>query len=257
MEKVWNVKKLKNIKFNKPVLVEGLPGIGNVGKIAVDFIIETLGAKKIYEIYSDTFPNCVFVNEKGVAELPRVEVYHKKLKENDLLLVSGDAQPIDERGCYDFCDKLLELFQNNKGKEIISLAGLGMKDIPKSPRIYCAGTDKEILQKYKTQGVNNSAGMVGPIVGVSGLLIGLAKKRGLKGATLLVETLGHPTYLGIKEARELLKVINKTLKLGLDMNSLNQEVKIIEKEIKERIDKSVAIKEDKRKAKKETLNYIG
>ena len=149
MENTFNVKKMKTPGFKKPILVEGLPGMGNVGKIAVDFIIETLEAKKIYEIYSDNFPNCVFVNEKGYVELPKVEIFHKKLRDNDLFLVSGDAQPGDEKSCYDFCEKLLDLFQTSRGKEVITLGGIGLKEIPKQPKVYCAGTDKETLQKYK------------------------------------------------------------------------------------------------------------
>ena len=33
------IKFLNNLKFNKPILIEGLPGMGNVGKIAIDFMI--------------------------------------------------------------------------------------------------------------------------------------------------------------------------------------------------------------------------
>ena len=232
MDGFWNIKKTGNMRVaDNTLLLEGLPGIGNVGKITVDFIIETLNAKKIYEIYSNSFPNCVFVNEKGLTELPKVEIYHKKLKNNELFLVSGDVQPVDEKECYEFCEKLLELFQKNKGTEIITLGGIGMREMPKSPKVYCAGTDKGIIDKYKKEGAGDAAGMVGPIVGVSGVLLGMAKMKGMKGATLLVETLGHPTYLGIKEARELLKIIHKLLKFGLDMDSINNEVTLIETEV--------------------------
>ena len=57
----WKIKRLGKVKIKNPILIEGLPGIGNVGKIAVDFIIENLNAKKIFEIYSYSFPS-VFVN---------------------------------------------------------------------------------------------------------------------------------------------------------------------------------------------------
>ena len=50
MKQMWEVtQEIKTVpRLNKPVFIEGLPGIGNVGKIAVDFLIEELGAKKIY-----------------------------------------------------------------------------------------------------------------------------------------------------------------------------------------------------------------
>ncbi len=256
MKRSFNVTKLENLKFNKPVMIEGLPGMGNVGKIAVDFIIESLEAKKIFEINSYAFANCVFVDDNGIAELPKVEVYYKKIKTNDLFLVSGDVQPIDERGCYEFCDDLLDLFQDCGGKEVVSLGGMGLEESPKKSNVYCVGSDKKVINDWKVNGVKTAGGIIGPVIGVSGLLVGLAKKRGLKGATLLAETYGHPTYLGIKEAREILKILNSKFKLKLDMQALDKEVKFIEKEIKEKVEKIVAIQEGKEK-KKEVTNYIG
>ena len=257
MNKKWIIKRLKNLKFNEPVLIEGLPGIGNVAKITIDFIIESLKAEKVYEISSSGFPNFVFVNEKGITELPKVEVYYKRVKGKDFFLVSGDVQPVDEESSYEFCDTLLDIFQEYKGKEVITLGGIGLEEPPKTPRVYCSGTDKKTIEDFRLDGIKSAEGVVGPIIGVSGLLLGLAKNRGLKGAVLLVETLGVPTYLGVKEARELLKVLNKKFKLGLNMQYLNKEITIIESEVKHKLDKFVAREEKKVKMKKDVTNYIG
>ena len=209
------IKKIKDKKINNPILLEGLPGMGNVGKITVDFIIQTLEADKVYEIYSDNFPSCVFLNEEGIAELPKIEIYHKKTKGNkDILMLTGDVQPSDERGCYEFCETVLELFKKYKGKEIITLGGIGMKDAVKNPKVYYTGTSKESLKKYKLENVKQPLGLIGPIVGVSGLLLGLGKKKGIDGTIFLVETSVNPAHLGIKEAKELLAILNKILKLG-------------------------------------------
>ena len=56
----------KTPKLNMPIFIEGLPGIGNVGKIAVDFLIDELKAKKLYEITSYAFPHSVFLNEDNL-----------------------------------------------------------------------------------------------------------------------------------------------------------------------------------------------
>ena len=83
-------------KLRNPVLVEGLPGIGNVGKVATDFLIDQLNAKVIYEFRGSSIPNSAFVNEKSLVELPGIEIYLKSLPDRDLLLLSGDVQPITE-----------------------------------------------------------------------------------------------------------------------------------------------------------------
>lgn len=55
MEFVSIKKKGKTPKLTNPLLIEGLPGIGNVGKLAVEHLIDTINAKKFAEIYSKDF----------------------------------------------------------------------------------------------------------------------------------------------------------------------------------------------------------
>ena len=111
MSNDWEVTREAKIpKLTNPVFVEGLPGIGNVGKIAVDFLIEEMKAKKIYSFFSHKFPHSVFVNEENLVEMPKIEIYYKKFRDKnkrDLLLLTGDIQPIDEESCYSFCEEVL------------------------------------------------------------------------------------------------------------------------------------------------------
>jgi len=234
----WQIDHIgKKPKLNHPILIEGLPGIGNVGKVAVDFLIDELKAIKIYEITSYTFPHSVFVNEDNLVELPMIEVFYKKFdgKKQDLILLGGDVQPVDEIGSYEFSEKMLDITEQFKGKEVITLGGIGLAEVPKKPKVYCTGNNKKIIQKYKNGMVNDKLyGVVGPIVGVSGLLVGLAKRRNIDAISFLAETYGHPMYLGIKGSIEILKVLDKKLNLKINMNRLNKEIKEIESDILER-----------------------
>lgn len=230
----WKIAQLGKIpKLKKPVFIEGLPGIGNVGKVTVDFLIDELKAKKLYEITSYTFPHSVFVNEDNLIELPIVEIFYKQFSnKRDLLLLGGDVQPIDEVSSYEFSEKILDLAQKFNVKEVITLGGIGLTDIPKKPKVYCTANTKKIIDRYKNELVSNKLyGVVGPIVGVSGLLLGLASKRNIEAISFLAETYGHPMYLGIKGAKEILKVLNKSLNLNIDVNRLDREIKDIESEI--------------------------
>src|SRR3989344_5571238 len=134
----WNIKQIGKLpKLHNAILIEGLPGIGNVGKVVVDFLIDELKAKKIYEITSYTFPHSVFVNEDNLVELPVVEVFHRQIKKRDLVLLGGDVQPIDEISSYEFSDKILDLAQKFDTREIITLGGIGLSAIQKTPKVYC------------------------------------------------------------------------------------------------------------------------
>ncbi|MEM4055454.1 MAG: PAC2 family protein, partial [Thermoplasmatales archaeon] len=41
------IRLVEDVKLKNSVLLVGLPGIGNVGKISADFLIENLKAKKL------------------------------------------------------------------------------------------------------------------------------------------------------------------------------------------------------------------
>jgi len=263
---MWEITKtVKKIpKLRKPILIEGLPGIGNVGKVAVDFIIEELKAKKIYDIFSYTFPHSVFVNEENLVSLPQISLYYKKFKNkrNDLLLLAGDIQPTDEVASYEFTEKILDIFEKLNGKEVITLGGIGLSTAPKKPKIYCTGNSKEIIKKYKN-GIKLDEklyGVVGPIIGVSGLLLGMAEKRNIKAISFLAETLGHPLYLGINGSREIIKILDKKLELKVDIKKLEKEIDEAESEMMKitkgltDVSKQTALKKIKNKF---DLSYIG
>jgi uncharacterized protein (TIGR00162 family) len=262
----WKIKQFgKKPKLKDAILIEGLPGIGNVGKVAVDFMIDELKAVKLYELFSYTFPHSVFVNENNLIELPAIEIYYKKMKNGpDLLLLAGDVQPIDEVSCYEFSEEILNILEDLKGKEVITLGGIGLESVPKKPKIFCTGNSQAIVDKYKKGTAVNEKlhGIVGPIVGVSGLLLGLAQKRKIQAIAFLAETYGHPMYLGVKGAREILKILTKKLNLGIDLKDLDKEIKELEKEIVKKTDelsevsKQAAIKKVKGRFGEET-SYIG
>ena len=262
----WKIRQFGKIpKLNRPIFIEGLPGIGNVGKIAIDFLIDEIKATKIYEINSYTFPHSVFVNEDNLVELPIIEVFCKTFdgKRSDLILLGGDVQPIDEVSCYEFSDITLDLLEKMGCKELITLGGIGLNEIPKKPKIYCTGNSKKAVGKYKSSLIQtNLYGVVGPIVGVSGLLLGLASRRNMDAVSFLAETYGHPIYLGIKGAKELLKVIDTKFKLNLDINKLDREIKDIESELIKKteqiseISKQIALKKLQKRIGKD-VDYIG
>ncbi|MBU0628991.1 MAG: PAC2 family protein [Nanoarchaeota archaeon] len=257
----WRIEQIgKKPKLHNPVFLEGLPGIGNVGKVAIDFIVDELKAEKLYEITSNTFPHSVFVKEDNLIELPKVEIFYKKLAGNDLLILGGDVQPIDEISSYDFSEKILDIVSEFDVKEIITLGGIGLGEIPKKPKVYCTGNSLDLIKKYKDKNVQDKLyGVVGPIVGVSGLLLGLAARRKIKAVALLAETYGHPMYLGVKGVREILKVLNSKLHLGIKVDKLEKEIDYIEKQIIKRKEELSNVPQEGalKRTKKGETSYIG
>ncbi len=233
MGKLWEVTAETRAipKLQDPILIEGLPGIGNVGKIAVDFMVGELKAKRLYSFFSYRFPHSVFVNSKNLVDMPRLEIYYKQLgkgnKKLDLLFLVGDIQPIDEESCYEFCDEVLKIALQHRCRHIITTGGIGLQQIPDKPKVYCTANDAKLLAEYKKKSLlaeEDIFGVVSPIIGVSGILLGLGKKRGVKGISLLAETFGHPLYLGVKGAKEILQLLEKKFSLGVNLKKISKDI---------------------------------
>jgi len=86
--------------LDNPILVEGLPGVGNVGKLAAEHLLDQLKATKFADIYSVHFPPQVVLNDEGVVKLVNNELYYSKSdgKHPDLILMVGDYQGLTPGG---------------------------------------------------------------------------------------------------------------------------------------------------------------
>lgn len=258
MEWVFSQVPDRRPKLDDPILIEGLPGIGNAGKIAVDFLVEKLKAKKLYNVFSYYLPHSVFVNEDNLVELPKIELYYKKSKNNrDMLFLVGDTQPVDEPSCYAFCRKVLSVVSEYGCKEVMTLGGIGLKELNEDPRLYITGTSKEIVKKYSTDNVlTDLYGTVGPIVGVSGILVALSRLKGQEGIAILGETLAHPMFVGIKTSKVMLSYISKVVGFRISLKELDSEIEHLEKELKA-VGELEEIQKTSHEKKQSFSNYIG
>ncbi len=231
-DELWKVTNHKKVDLQNTVFIEGLPGIGNVGKVVVDYLIEKSKATLVTSFFSYTLPNSVFVNEDNLVELPKIEVYHAKIAKKDFLFMTGDVQPTDEVSSYLFCEVILKQIRKEWGvKHIITLGGIGLQEAPNTPRVYCTGNNKKFLEKIVQNGADKEVyGVVGPIIGVSGLLLGLSQKYKIPAVALLAETLGHPMYLGLRGAKATLMLLKKIYDFTISFDDLDVEIEQIEKQ---------------------------
>ncbi len=254
---MWETKTYKQKKLKRPVLIEGLPGIANVGKIVADYLVDQFEAEKIMGFSSYDLPNSVFVNEDGLVELPKIELFHKKINGKDYLFLCGDVQPNNEKSSYLFTEKILSTAKKYGCTEIVTLGGIGLAEVPEKPKVYCTANKKEFLQKFKKCGASSNVyGIVGPIIGVSGLLVGMSKKEKISSAALLAETYGHPMFLGLQSAKETLRVLSKAYNLKINYREINKEIKLFQKEMKGE-DISHEKSSMQRLKKMKEISYIG
>ena len=251
------VKKTSKIKPKKPIMIVGLPGTGNVSRIVLDYLIKTTKAKKYIEIFSNTFPNSVFVESDSTVRLPSVSVYYVSKSKKDFLFVTGDMQPLEEQKSYKLSKFLIDLAKKENAKEIITIGGIGLNKLPEKPKVHCIASDLIHLKNLKEVGITDGNKTVGFVVGVSGVILGLSKLEKIKAVSFLGETHNHPAHFGIKTALPVLKSLSKYTKININLKSIESEINKMEKQIKK---KSIAKKEIAKAMKKVDvggLRYIG
>jgi len=215
------IREFTEIHPNNPILIEGLPGLGLVGKIALRYLIKQLKAKKIAYLYSPHFPYFVLVNKKGNVRLLRgAFYYYQNPKGNDILLFTGDSQSQTIEGQYEIADRMLDFSEKHGVKTIATIGGYRMEPKEK-PKVFIAATSQEVLNKALQGGATLSASG-SPIVGTAGLILGLAKFKKIDALCLLGETRGY--LPDPQAAKSVLEVLTSTFNFDLDLAGLNEEI---------------------------------
>ncbi len=245
-------------KMKDPILVAGLPGVGNVGRVAIGYLIHELKAKKFADLYSPYFYPFVMIHNDVLHTL-RNEFYYYKGKK-DIIFLIGDCQTYDPKGHYEVVGKILDFARSFGCKEIITMGGFATGKISEKPKVLGAVTDPGMLKKYKKYNINfKISDQVGTIVGASGLLAGLGSKlHKMKGLCLLGETSGFPIFTDPNAAESVLEVLQKILNTGVDLSKLKEKVKEMYSFIK-RLEElqQQAVTQLKEKKGPEELRYIG
>ncbi|MFQ5819121.1 MAG: PAC2 family protein [Candidatus Heimdallarchaeota archaeon] len=218
------IKEIDAIPLKDGVLVQGLPGMGFVGHLAVNFLIDELKAKEVARIYSSYFPPIVRLAEDGIGRLTRAELY-AVLTEPNLLLFTGDTQPID-LGIIQTMNTILDYAEKLGCTTVIALGGLRSPEGPEVAAFAYTEETKAYLQQKELEILTG-----GEVTGAVGVLTAVAAERGLTAYGLLGKiSLTGPDPVA---AKNVLKVIQNTLgfQLHLDIAKLDEKIeKALERE---------------------------
>lgn len=243
----------KRPRLTNPILIGGLPGIGNVGKIAAEYLVEKLKMERLADVFSQYLPPQVFIDDDGVVKLARNSLYYKKIAgKSDLLVLVGDFQGTTQEGQYEISHFILELAKKLNVSFVYTLGGYSTGKIVETPRVLGAVTNTEILETLQDNGVVFPKGEPGGgIVGSAGVMLGLGKEVfSLNGACLMGETSGY--FADPKGAKEIVRVLKGILGLKIDLSDLEERSKQIE-QITEKMQEDVQSKV----TQKDDLGYFG
>jgi len=234
-----------------PVLVEGLPGVGHVGKLAAEHLVEERDGELVRRVYSTHFPPQVSV-EDGLTQLACAEIHAVETDGQDLLVLTGDHQAQDTVGHYGLADEFLTLADELGAERVFALGGVPTGELIEEYDVVGATTSEAQRDELEDAGVEfRGDEPAGGIVGVSGLLLGLGERRDVPAACLMGETSGY--LVDPKSAQAVLEVLQGVLNFEIDYTSLEDRAE----EMEEVVRKIQEMEQGSPAATDEDLRYIG
>lgn len=209
----------ESVSFDEPFLVEGLPGVGLVGKIATDHLIEEFSMTHYASVHCDGLPRIGVYREDDDELKPPVRIYADP--ERDLLALQSEV-PVSGSGAPNFAACVTGWLEE-RGVTPLYLSGRpAEKD--GSPAVYgvATGEASEHLDR---------AGIVPPretgfISGPTGALLNRAIETGFDSLGLIVES--DPQFPDPEAARALIQnAVGPILGIEVDVEQLVEQAETI------------------------------
>lgn len=252
------IRYVRNAELVDPVMVACWPGIGNIGLIAVDTLRRSLQAEELayLEPWDFFYPNKVVIRDGEIMELgfPGSEFFFKRTATRDIIIFTGEEQPAEggrvyaEGGkAYTMANMVMDVAQKYGCKRVYT-SGAAVAPIHHTTRsrVWAVPNTASMVAEFKQYSntvfmseVEGREGQ-GNITGLNGLLLGVAKRRGIEAVCLMGEI---PVYLqGFpfvypKGSRSVLEVLTQALGVSIDMSEINRLADQNEKELTALYDK--------------------
>jgi uncharacterized protein (TIGR00162 family) len=213
------VNRLEGRTFRSPLLIAGFPGIANVGRVSAEFLIQELKGKLFLELYSSYLPEWVIREGDEISPF-RIKLYRAKMGGKNLILATSDAQALSPFGQYQLSHQILEAVKEYGVNTVITMAAYVLPPHERKKGVFAAATNPGAFKKFWEKGAVALDG--GMIVGMNGLLVGLAGLRGWEGICLMGTT--HGGMLDLEASSQILHLLSEVYGLDLRVENLERYV---------------------------------
>jgi len=214
--------------FNNVVFIEGLPGVGNVGKIAADFLAYKLDGQRLASILFSELPAQVMIDNDNHPYAVNVELwYAKDVNGKDVIFLLGDNQPASGQGQFKLCKYIFDKIIQYDPQVILTLGGFGLGEIVTDPHVLGAVNEPKLKSKLEKIGVEFRPGEPqGGIIGAAAMFVAFANEYEIDAACLMGETSGF--LVDHKSAKRVVDVLCKFLGVEVDTSEMQENIEQID-----------------------------
>lgn len=233
-------------ELKEPLVILGFAGAGLVGGIAVSYIIDQLGMKKIAHVRSKYMPPAVVFMD-GKLRHP-FRIYSD---DGGKLTAVVCEVPLRSDGSYPIATTLLDWAEEENAAELVILEGAPVRGLPKKRKSFFAAEPEKRTQ-YEEQGVTMlSAGI---IRGLAGSILNECLTRKITGVAFMVPAISFMP--DPKGAAVLIETLNRIYSLDVDTEDLMERAEEIKQKLKEVAERRRRMKKAEEKRGMPESSYI-
>lgn len=252
---------LEKPKVKNGLFIQGLLGVGQIGMLAARQLIDSLGARKIANVYSSyflypgvTLPGIIY-DEAGSVDLEKNEIFFDE--KNGIFILTGIYQGTIPESYYSMANAIMDFCDEAGVDTIYTIGGYGTGKNEENPRVLGIIADDKlsgVLEKHDVGLLRAPAASIGA-TGLAGILIPYGHKNGLKCISFLGETEG--SYPDAKAAKRCLQKVAEVIGIEVVTDKLDEEIDALEKEFKKIESYTKKMQEMSVGKDEERLHYIG
>ena len=204
------IKLLSKPNLNNPAFILGLSDEYGISEVVVQTLIEHTRSEKFAEFYSPYFPDYIDIDETGLCNLPKLELYASEKYMPNTVIISGEVRPDieDSQAHYEVFNQLLSFAKDLQCKLFLSFGCFQVEGA--EDRIYVAATTGKLVSRV-TKKLGGKPLINGIIDGPLGITLGLSKIQAFPAICILNATTPD-TYS--QDAQTIFHYLLEVLKLS-------------------------------------------
>jgi len=217
-------------ELDHPDMIAAWPGMGYIAKISADYLRRRLNAKLFAEV---TYYHNMLVYNNGLGDLSPIRHRFYVSSGKNLIICVGDAQPSIPEESIKLAENVVNLALDLGVRRMWTMAAYPT-EYADEPQVYGVYTDNTMKEQLEALGIK-IVQEEGVVNGLNGVVIGLAKARGIPGACLMgdIKYANVPQHLS---SRAVLIKLASLLNIELDTTLLEKRARRLDASIRKRLE---------------------
>jgi proteasome assembly chaperone (PAC2) family protein len=224
------IRYLSRPELNHPDMIAAWPGMGYIAKISADYLRRRLNAKIFAEV---TYYHNMLVYNNGLGSLSPIRHRFYAAPGKNLVICVGDAQPSIPEESIKLAKDVVDLAVDLGVRRMWTMAAYPT-EYTEEPQVFGVYTSEEMRASLEAHGIK-IVKEEGVVNGLNGVVIGVAKDRGIPGACLMgdIKYANVPQHLS---SRAVLIKLASILGIELDTTHLEKRARRLDASIRKRLE---------------------